>query len=50
LAYNNGAATTERADIQRAVRTLRTIQEDKLGYPKWDKTSAMHESSTQRRM
>jgi len=34
---NDATPTTERAAIQKAVRTLRAIQEDKLGYPKWDK-------------
>jgi hypothetical protein len=32
---NDATPTTERAAIQKAVRTLRAIQEDKLGYPKW---------------
>ena len=36
---NNAKPTTERVAIQRAVRTLRVIQEDRLGYPKWDKTA-----------
>ena len=31
--------TTERAAIQKAVRTLRGIQEDRLGYPKWDESA-----------
>ncbi len=36
---NDATPTTERAAIQKAVRTLRTIQEDKLCYPKWDKSA-----------
>lgn len=36
---NDATPTTERAAIQKAVRTLRAIQEDKLGYPKWDKSA-----------
>src|SRR4051812_9358536 len=35
---NDATPTTERAAIAKAVRTLRAIQEDKLGYPKWDET------------
>jgi hypothetical protein len=36
---NDATPTTERAAIQKAVRILRAIQEDKLGYPKWDKSA-----------
>ena len=36
---NDATPTTERAALQKAVRTLRAIQEDKLGYPKWDKSA-----------
>ena len=36
---NDATPTTERVAIQKAVRTLRSIQEDKLGYPKWDKSA-----------
>ena len=36
---NDATPTTERAALQKAVRTLRAIQEDKLGYPKWGKSA-----------
>ena len=36
---NDATPTTERVAIQKAIRTLRAIQEDKLGYPKWDKSA-----------
>jgi hypothetical protein len=33
-------ASTERVAIDAATRTLRTIQEEKLGFPKWEKRAS----------